>query len=125
MRKLNCKTGDLAIIVRAELPQNLGRIVHIIKPLGVRPSSEFGNVHMWWVESLPGSSYLLHYLYPNGRIEKKRQGSAPDMLLRPIVPPDRFTQVSDWLKTECERPADIARGVAMWCDYEDALRGKR
>ena len=36
MRKLNCKSGDLAITVRAEVPQNLGRVVHIVKSLGAQ-----------------------------------------------------------------------------------------
>lgn len=124
MSQLHCKAGDLAITVRAEVAENLGRIVHIIKPLGVQAWSDFGDVHMWWVEALPGSPNLLHYRYPDGTIEKKRQGPAPDALLRPIVPPEGFTQVSDWLQTECARPADIARGVAMWCDYQKALRGR-
>ena len=125
MSKLHCKVGDLAITVRAEVAKNLGQIVHIVRPIGVQSWSDFGEVHLWWVEALPGSPNLLHYLYPDGTIEKKTQGPAPDVLLRPIVPPEDFTQVSDWLQTECARPADIARWVAMRCDYEDALRGKR
>jgi hypothetical protein len=91
MSKLNCKVGDLAITVRSEVPQNLGRIVHIIKPLGVEPWSSFGPV--------------------------------PDILLRPIVPPEGFSEVSDWLEVQCAMPADIAQGVAMYCAYQDALKG--
>lgn len=122
MSKLYCKTGDLAITVRAELPENLGRIVHIIKPLGVQSWSEFGEVHMWWVESLPGSEHCLNYLYPDGSIQLRKHGPVPDILLRPIIPPEGFTQVSDWLDIHCARPADIAQGVAKYCDYQDALR---
>lgn len=123
MSKLHCKVGDLAITVRAEVPQNLGSIVHIIKPLGLQDWSEFGQVHMWWVECLPNSPYQLHYLHSDGTLQKKRQGPVPDVLLRPIVPPDGFTEVSDWLETNCARPADIAHGVALYCDYQRALQG--
>ena len=123
MNKLNCKVGDLAITVRSEVPQNLGRIVHIIKPLGVEPWSSFGPVQLWWVESLPGSEHLLHYEHADGTLEQKRQGPVPDILLRPIVPPEGFTEVSDWLDVQCAMPADIAQGVAMYCAYQDALKG--
>ena len=122
MSKLNCKAGDLAITVRAEVPQNLGHIVHIVKSLGVQPWSDFGEVNMWWVESLPSSSRLLHYLYPDGTIELTRAGPAPDILLVPIVPPEGFNEVSDWLESHCARPADMAQWVAKWSDYEGALR---
>ena len=123
MSQLNCKVGDLAITVQAEVPQNLGHIVHIVRPLGVEPWSDFGPVHMWWVESLPSSTRLLHYRYGDGRLELKRQGPVPDLLLRPIVPPEGFTEVSDWIERECAIPQDIARGVAMYSDYLQALRG--
>ena len=124
MSKLNCKVGDLAITVRAELPQNLGRIVHIVRPLGIQAWSEFGPVHMWWVEALPGSAHLLCYENADGSIEQSRTGPVPDLLLRPIVPPAGFTEVSDWLELNCARPADIAQGVAMYCDYQRALKGE-
>ncbi len=123
MSKLHCKVGDLAITVRAEVPQNLGSIVHIIKPLGLQDWSEFGQVHMWWVECLPNSPYRLHYLHSDGSFTKQRQGPVPDLLLRPIVPPEGFNEVTDWLTLNCDPPADIARGVALYCDYQRALHG--
>lgn len=122
MNQLHCKVGDLAITVRAELPQNLGRIVHIIEPIGLQNWSTFGHVHVWKVESLPGSSHLLHYENADGSFEYRRQGPVPDILLRPIVAPRGFTEVSDWLVTHCAMPSDIAQWVAMHCDYQEALR---
>jgi hypothetical protein len=125
MTKLFCKVGDLAITVRAEVPENLGRIVHIVRPLGAQPWSDFGEVHLWWAEVLPGSLSQLHYLQLNGALEQKSQGPVPDLFLRPITPPEGLTAVADWLQIQCARPADIAQGVAMYCDYQNALRGAR
>ena len=122
MRKLNCKSGDLAITVRAEVPQNLGRVVHIVKSLGAQDWSTFGAVQMWWVEAISGSSRPLHYLCSDGTIKLARAGPVPDLLLTPIVPPEGFNEVSDWLRLHCARPADIAQWVAKRHDYEEALR---
>ncbi len=122
MNQLRCKVGDLAITVCAELPQNLGCIVHIIESIGIESWSTFGDVYLWKAETLPGSSRLLHYENADGSFEYRRQGPVPDILLRPIVPPKGFTEVSDWLATQCAMPSDIAQWVAMHCDYQEALR---
>ena len=125
MTQLHCKVGDLAITVRAEIPENLGRIVHIIKPVGIESWSPYGEVHVWWVESLPGSSNLLQYIYADGTAAEQRQGPIPDLLLRPIVPPKNFTAVTDWIEQNCAMPPDIAMGAMMACDYQASRAGSK
>jgi hypothetical protein len=119
MNTLRRKAGDLAITVRAEIPQNLGNIVHILNHEGLREWSSFGRLNIWRVEVLPSSHRLLHYIYPDNHIETSRQGLVPDIFLRPIIPPDNNLLMSDWLKTIVPRPVDIAQGVIDWIHEEE------
>jgi hypothetical protein len=34
---MNCRPGDLAYIVNAAMPENIGRMVQVLEPLGVEP----------------------------------------------------------------------------------------
>lgn len=41
---MNCKPGDLAVIVRSGQQMNIGRFVRVLRPFAGRPES-------WWVTS--------------------------------------------------------------------------
>jgi hypothetical protein len=86
MQKLNCKIGDLAIVVKADVPQNLGHIVEVVGlPTHRSPDlSRYG--HVWRVRTA-GRRPTLHYLYQKegGRIRKAAQGPVPDCCLRPLT----------------------------------------
>ena len=73
---MNCRIGDIAIIISAAMPENLGLLVEVID---VWPE----DTHYWHVKSLCG---------PRDRLDGVRsaEGMAPDRCLRPIrggVPP--------------------------------------
>lgn len=42
---MNCKPGDLAIVIRAELPENVGIIVRVLRPARSRHGKG------WWVDA--------------------------------------------------------------------------
>jgi len=85
MQKLNCKIGDLAIVVRADVAANLGQIVEIVGLPGRNSPdlSKYG--HAWQVRTLGGRP-TLHYRYERegGRIAKAAKGPVPDRCLRPL-----------------------------------------
>ena len=80
MRKLNCRSGDLAITVDAYNPVNIGSIVRVFhkhhnqSALSVEPDDL-----LWYVEAA-------HYLtYSKGeKVFRRKRGAAPDSSLRPI-----------------------------------------
>ena len=82
--KLNCKIGDLAIVVSTELPQNVGQIVEV---LGLQNDTFdlSGQGHIWHVRTVSGRS-TLHYRRNRlgGRIDQMAEGPAPDRCLRPV-----------------------------------------
>jgi hypothetical protein len=80
-----CKPGDLAYIIRASVPENIGRVVQVIErdlSLGANDPNP-GEVR--WHISMPDNSYGIdrttggRYLVPPGQCL-----SAPDANLRPI-----------------------------------------
>lgn len=105
---MNCKEGDLAIVVSAKNPENLGRIVTCRKFLGYTtnvPTQCGGTIwmttprmDMWEVEGtiLWGST--------NALTGKKKYFELPyvyDSHLRPITPPD---SMKDEEVAECSAP---------------------
>jgi len=80
MRKLNCRPGDLAIVVEAFNPINIGAIVKVIgkhrnqKVLCASPE-EF----IWLIEAPHPLTYEA-----KGKLVRKRKGGAPDSGLQPI-----------------------------------------
>jgi hypothetical protein len=85
MSKLNCKIGDLAIVVSAELPQNIGYIVEVIgihtdKPLLLeRPG------HVWQVRGASGRKGLHYQFRDTGLVVQHSEGPVPDLCLRAIA----------------------------------------
>ncbi len=110
MAKLNCQVGDLAMIVRYELPGDLGVIVRV---LGVSNEMEtwWGSdteIHIWNVEVVSKGNY---YCYPHVDEELQKimnfNGPMPDAYLMPITPPQ---EVVEALKIEFEKEMQQEEG---------------
>lgn len=83
---MNCRIGDLAIAVEAELPENIGKLVRIVGKKGLSPWSNFEEpLHLWIVEAL-GPECPLVYDYGRGDRICELRGLVPDIFLRPIRP---------------------------------------
>ena len=92
---LNCRVGDLAITVEAELTENIGNIVRIVAAGGYREWSDFVQpLFVWQVEAL-GPECPLHYQVGLAPIDAKMTGQVPDMFLRPIRPPKSTTSFGE------------------------------
>ena len=80
MRKLNCKPGDLAIIIDAYNAVNIGAIVRIIATHKKQNAlAKEADDHLWTVIAPHPLTYAI-----NGKLVTKRRGPAPDSTLRPI-----------------------------------------
>jgi hypothetical protein len=79
---MNCRPGDLAIVVRAENKQNLGRIVHVVQEhdgAGDLVLDERVYGHVWLVEA----ERPLVWRRAGKRV-RRRRGPAPDDYLLPV-----------------------------------------
>ncbi len=84
MQALNCRLGDLAITIKAELPENLGTIVRVIGVRGIEEWWGFKTpIFIWEVESVQGGRLV--YEHADGRREHASVGLAPDVFLKPIA----------------------------------------
>lgn len=93
---MNCKPGDLAIVVRSKTPSNVGLIVlvrHGHSPLdtGIIPTAQ--SRQMWHCEA-QGSPLTWSLEYSIGT-EQRRNGPIPDECLRPIRDDDGDQAVHD------------------------------
>ena len=80
MRKLNCKPGDLAIIIDAYNAVNIGAIVRIIATHKKQNAlDKEADDHLWTVIAPHPLTYAI-----NGKLVTKRRGPAPDSTMRPI-----------------------------------------
>ena len=78
MGKLNCKIGDLAIVVNAHQTQNIGQIVEVLGPQTKVPFDLNGPGHVWQVRAVSGRATLI-YLFPTeGKVVQHAEGPAPD-----------------------------------------------
>ena len=85
MSTLNCRLGDLAVTVRAEIPENVGNIVRIVGCHGEDKWWGFdAPTHLWEVEVVEGGRLV--YEYDDGTREYETRGLAPDAFLKPIAP---------------------------------------
>ncbi len=85
MRALNCRLGDLAVTIRAELPENLGTIVRVVGIRGMKKWWGFKTpIFVWDVETVEGGRLV--YEDANGRREFTNAGMVPDTFLKPIGP---------------------------------------
>ena len=89
---MNCKPGDLAIVIRAgQTPQMLGRIVTVVRLAvrGERFKTDRG--HMWWMEHsakvwVVRSNYPMPWCGDNGTLHFTLERVFHDDGLRPINP---------------------------------------
>ena len=80
MRKLNCKLGDLAIIIEAFNPVNIGAVVKVIgKHRNQRVLCAASEEFIWLIEAPHPLTYKV-----KGKLVRKRKGGAPDSGLQPI-----------------------------------------
>ena len=67
---MNCRVGDLAIVIRPVVPSNLGMFVEVCSPWSQEPGC-------WWVRSLSGAR-------PRKDGQTAFEGAVADDALRPI-----------------------------------------
>jgi hypothetical protein len=105
--KLNCKEGDLAITVKCDVPENLGRIVKVITFEGFKEWPHYPDSIPVWLVGVYSGNDGLAYQYPDGSIKKSKGGLVPDCFLRPISGLELEDEVSNTEdapikeKTEC------------------------
>ena len=80
MGKLNCRPGDLAIIVEAYNPINIGAVVRVLRRhknqnAVCAPAGDY----IWLIEAPHPLTYEI-----GDKLVRKRKGGAPDSSLRPI-----------------------------------------
>ena len=80
MTQLRCKPGDLAIVIKANIPENLGLIVKVICR---DPGKDIIRFHdrenAWFVESQLPMTWLV-----NQKKYQRLSGPVPDAVLQPI-----------------------------------------
>lgn len=77
---MNCKLGDLAVVVRADLACNLGNIVHVVGVCDGSGDIVFkGQGHVWIVTCARPMTWLLN----EERLSGER-GPVPDNRLQPV-----------------------------------------
>lgn len=92
---MNCSVGDLAVVVKAELIENIGTIVRVLGQGGMTMWSDFDDeVYVWMVESTHPERPLV-YRYGWGEPVNQASGWVPDCYLRPIRSRPRELKVQD------------------------------
>lgn len=85
MTQLNCKPGDLAIVVCAENPENLGQIVEVLGLPNGRPFKWTEAGHAWRVRTVSRRKTLMYVFRSEAdRIARHAYGPVPDRCLRPV-----------------------------------------
>ena len=84
MQTLRCSIGDLAIVVSAKLPQNIGQIVEILGLQTGKPFALTEPGHVWQVRAVSGRASLYYCFDKEGRIVQHAEGPVPDCRLRPV-----------------------------------------
>lgn len=117
MSALNCRQGDLAVIVHSLTGKSEGMIVHVVAPIGImQPGQRFAgpdgrscftvcNGFYWWVRS--EGRPLPVRRYRNGRDVGSRlrtEAHMPDAWLRPI----RDGEQPDELLTLVGKPETVS-----------------
>jgi hypothetical protein len=102
--KLNCRPGDLAVVVRTHTPQNLGRVVSVVSTLGWKAAGTSfigpdGDLKVtdragfyWWVEG--------RVIGRKGEVTfEDNAGHAADEQLKPLRDPgdDATDETLEWI----------------------------
>lgn len=120
MTALNCKVGDLAIVIRSQVPENIGQIVEVLGPQDGRPFTLPWPGHCWRVRAVSRRRTLTyHFTFPKvgsvPRKERRCYGPVPDAFLRPVSGLVDPQQVSEDLGATAE-DGSIARRVLAEID---------
>lgn len=93
---MNCKPGDLAIVVRSKIPSNVGLIVQVIgghSPLDTGILTTDSSCQVWHCEA-QGSPLTWELEYSIGTL-RRRNGPIPDECLWPIRDDEEGQAVHD------------------------------
>ena len=78
--KPKCKPGDLAVVINADIPSNLGSIVRVIETHdGSGPTRFDFEGKVWWVSCEHPMTWTL-----SGKTYRMDEGPVPDWRLQPI-----------------------------------------
>lgn len=95
---MNCKPGDLAVIVFAAKLSQIGRLVEVL-----HRGEEYGDGAVYWHVRVQGSPVKVAIISANnvhtGRFETRLDCDVPDAWLRPIRDPgdDAIDESAAWL----------------------------
>ena len=86
MTALNCKVGDLAIVISAYITENIGNIVEIVGPPTGRPIKASWECATWHVRTVSGRRTLVYRLGNGsiGIVKRHAEGPVPDFRLWPV-----------------------------------------
>lgn len=84
MGKLNCKIGDLAIVVNGYRTQNIGQLVEVLGPPTKVPFGLSGTGHVWQVRAVSGRPTLAYFFPADRKVVQHIEGPAPDCRLSPV-----------------------------------------
>lgn len=113
MQKLNCKPGDLAIVVNAQHPENIGQIVEVLGPATSKPFKLTVLGHVWRVKTVSGRDTLFYHYDISGRIVRYVEGPVPDFCLRPVSGLDDGDAVREDVAVKKVAPRRKRRPVAL------------
>lgn len=83
---MNCKPGDMAVLVKAVLPANVGLIVQVVRAYGISVCAEDRGMFLWLIKP----AWPCATMNTQTRIVKYGTNLFPvaDAWLRPIRPPE-------------------------------------
>ena len=89
--KLRCKPGDLAVVIDARLPSNLGRIVKVLRLHDGSGDLRYPPLTPCWLVS---SSYPMSWVLEGKRFRRKK-GPVPDCQLQPLRKPPLGSDIAN------------------------------
>lgn len=100
---MNCKQGDLAVIIRAVMAENIGRFVTVGQAAYF--NAELG--HIWRVTPQhPMRGVNFYSLMPVAKVDQ-----CPDAWLCPIRPNDGEDETLTWAGKPTETPTEIIHSL--------------
>jgi hypothetical protein len=86
MTALRCKPGDLAIVISATIPENIGNLVEVVGPTTGLPVKAHWQCATWQVRTVSGRKTLVYKLgnKRTSRVERHAEGPVQDFKLRPL-----------------------------------------
>ena len=81
---MNVRQGEDAFVINSDYPENLGAIVHVEYPIGLRKLEGGATVFCWHVRTQGGP--LLGFLRDPTKVHPTMEAICPDFCLRPIRP---------------------------------------